>query len=115
MFRHDCLILMPRRKVRSHRPAVVTQQRFALGNERFEPVLAVAAAAVAKAGAQLAFEDVKEGAVLLEHLLLAFGLLQAGVFLGVDLGAAVELLAEGADFFFELVGLAAFGSPWFGV
>ena len=151
-----------------HRAAVVTQQRFALGIEWFEAVLAVAAAAEAKAAAQLAFEDVKEGAasvsagaalglgedplqqpvlaqledllsglialagnggdllgggllhltfaqfhLLLEHLLLAFGLLQAGVLLGVDLGEAVELLPQGADFFFELVALAAFGAQGF--
>ncbi len=51
--------------------------------------------------------------LLLEHLLLAFGLLQAGVLLGVDLGEAVELLPQGADFFFELVAFAAFSPQGF--
>jgi hypothetical protein len=44
-----------------------------------------------------------------EDLLLAFGLLQAGVFLVVDLREAVELLTEGADLLFKLVVLAALG------
>jgi hypothetical protein len=46
---------------------------------------------------------------LLEHLLLAFGLLEMGVFLEIDLGEAVQLLPQGADFFVELVVLAPFG------
>jgi hypothetical protein len=46
---------------------------------------------------------------LLEHLLLAFGLLDAGVFLRVDLGEPVQLLPQGADLLFELVVLAPFG------
>ena len=147
-----------------HRPAVITQQGFALAVEGFEHVLAIPASGEAEAGAQLPLEDVKErpagvttiatlglgeGALqqavlaklehllfglialggdgghplgrglfhlafaqfhaLLEDLLLAFGLLQAGVFLGVDLREAVELLTEGADLLFKLVVLAALG------
>ena len=46
---------------------------------------------------------------LLEQLLLAFGLLEVGVFIEVDLGEAVQLLPLGPDFFFELVVLASFG------
>ncbi len=46
---------------------------------------------------------------LLADLLLAFGPLQAGVYLGVDLGEAVELLTDGVDLLFQLVVLAAFG------
>ena len=40
---------------------------------------------------------------------LPFGLLQAGVLVGVDLREAVQLLPQGADLFFQLVALAAFG------
>jgi len=147
-----------------HRPAVITQQRFALAVEGFEHVLAIPASGEAEARPKLPLKDVKEGPAgvttiaalglgegalqqavlaelehllfglialggdgghllggsllhlafaqfhaLLEDLLLAFGLLQAGVFLGVDLGEAVELLTEGADLLFQLVVLAAFG------
>ena len=46
---------------------------------------------------------------LLEHLLLAFCFLETGVFLGVDLREAVQLLAQRADLFFELVALAPLG------
>lgn len=46
---------------------------------------------------------------LLDDLLLAFGFLEAGVFLGVDLREAVQLLPQCADLSFELVVLAPFG------
>jgi hypothetical protein len=47
--------------------------------------------------------------LLFKDLLLPFGLLQACVLLGVDLGEAVQLLPQGADLFFELVALAPLG------
>ena len=42
-------------------------------------------------------------------MLSAFGPLQAGLYLGVDLGEAVEVMTDGVDLLFQLVVLAAFG------
>ena len=42
-------------------------------------------------------------------LLLAFGLLQAGVLLGVDLREAGQLLPQPAQFFFKVVAAATLG------
>jgi hypothetical protein len=51
--------------------------------------------------------------LLLEVLLLAFGLLQTGVLLGVDLREAGQLLPQPAQFFFEVVAAAALGLEGF--
>ena len=51
--------------------------------------------------------------LLLEMLLLAFGLLQAGVLLGVDFREASQLLPQAMQFFFELVAAAALGLEGF--
>jgi hypothetical protein len=42
-------------------------------------------------------------------LLSAFGPLQAGLYLGVDLREAVEVMTDGVDLLFQLIFLAAFG------
>ena len=47
--------------------------------------------------------------LLLEQLLLPFCLLQAGVFLWVDLREAGQLLPHTPQFFLEVVGAAPFG------
>ena len=62
-----------------HRPAVITQQGFALSIERFEHVLAVTASGEAEAPPQLPLEDVKErpaGVTAIAALGLGEGALQ---------------------------------------
>ena len=50
---------------------------------------------------------------LLEVLLLACGLLQTGVLLGVDLRETSQLLPQPAQFFLEVVAAAALGLEGF--
>ena len=71
------------RLIFNNRPAVIAQQRFALGVERFEHVLAVTARGQAEAGAQLPLEDVEErapGISTSAALGLGEGTLQQAVF-----------------------------------